>query len=202
MLVRHGDWVKAELPRTDNAPTYVCRNDQGTIICIYIVSYAREDGLNFNINIAVINEAVAAISGQFNFVCGDVVFEGGVSNDILKRDRFSRISNPPIKCAIDAMNRINEFEQALFPSINHAFTIKGLDQLVNGEIDPRYRDYLHNDAFKPQCLIVARLAGNPNFEALVTSLEEKPGRFGNAMVWNEEWPKLVKYLREEVKPIV
>ena len=55
----------------------------------------------------------------------------------------------------------------------------------------------------PQCLIVARLAGNPHFEELVVKLGERAqGRLANAEVWETEWPKLVEYLRNEVKPIV
>ena len=59
----------------------------------------------------------------------------------------------------------------------------------------------------PHCLIVARLTNNPQFEELCINL----GAFGegskrdwgaNASARESEWPKLVKYLREEVKPLV
>jgi len=201
MLARHGEWEKGTYSQAGNDPTYELNNSLGATY-IYIPCEKRDDGFVFHIYAAVINDEVANICGRFNFVCRDVVFEGEIFSSVLKQDRFSKISTPPIKSSADAVNRINQFEQALIPLINYAFSIEGLDQLVNGETDPSYRDYLHNDAFKPQCLIVARLAGNPDFEALITSLAEKPGRFGNAMVWNEEWPKLVKYLREEVTPVV
>lgn len=56
-------------------------------------------------------------------------------------------------------------------------------------------------------LIVARLANNPNFEDLAVSL----GQFGvGEKSWSARlkiapsiaWPKLVQYLRDEVKPLV
>ena len=78
----------------------------------------------------------------------------------------------------------------------------GIDQLLNGDADIRYRKYFHNYVYKPQCLIIAKLAGNKKFEELVNELSSEEGLLGNAFVWKEEWPQLVKYLREEVKPII
>jgi len=93
-------------------------------------------------------------------------------------------------------------EMALFPALNGPLSISRLDDLLNRDLDPRYRNRFHNYVYKPQCLIVARLADNPNFETLAEELAVETGWYGNEDVWREEWPKLVKYLREEVKPIV
>lgn len=59
----------------------------------------------------------------------------------------------------------------------------------------------------PYALTVARLANNPNFDDLAISL----GQFGfGEKKWSATqkiapsiaWPKLVQYLRDEVKPLV
>ena len=65
---------------------------------------------------------------------------------------------------------------------------------------------MHRGFYIPHCLIVTRLAGNPHFEELVTKFEELSfagGAWGaNSTAKATELPKLVKYLREEVKPLV
>lgn len=86
--------------------------------------------------------------------------------------------------------------------------IKGLDALVNGDIDERVRNSVHNMYYMRYALIIARLANNPNFDELAVSLGTYGagsgrawGKFSHAHV-AEAWPKLVQYLRDEVKPLV
>jgi len=90
---------------------------------------------------------------------------------------------------------------------NSALDIKGMDALLNGDIDKRVKNSVHNRLFMPYALIVARLANNPNFEDLVVSLGQfgvggKSWPAGTKTIPSVAWPKLVKYLREEVKPLV
>ncbi|MBL0229865.1 MAG: hypothetical protein IPP76_03315 [Moraxellaceae bacterium] len=57
----------------------------------------------------------------------------------------------------------------------------------------------------PYALIIARLANNPNFEQLTINLAPEKNKnfwFANPVPYTIAWPKLVKYLREEVKPLV
>ncbi len=54
----------------------------------------------------------------------------------------------------------------------------------------------------PQCLIVSRLANNSNFEHLKTYFEAFSHLGANEQARAVEWPKLVQYLQEEVKPLV
>ena len=84
--------------------------------------------------------------------------------------------------------------------------IKGIDALLNGEkIDPEAK-YGHLYDF--YALIAARLANNPRFDKLALSLgvydDESSQKWGKSNIdtMRKLWPKLVKYLREEVKPLV
>ena len=86
--------------------------------------------------------------------------------------------------------------------------IKGVDALLNGDVDEVVKNEVHSTIYMPYCLIVARLAGNPNFEELAVSLGTYGkgsgkfwGKFDHTII-SAGWPKLVKYLREEVKPLV
>jgi hypothetical protein len=56
--------------------------------------------------------------------------------------------------------------------------------------------------YTPRCLIVARLANNPHFEELAVTLANPRSPGANYDALPTEWPKLVKYLREEVQPLV
>ena len=86
--------------------------------------------------------------------------------------------------------------------------IKGIDALFNGDVDEAVKNEIYSYLYTPYALIAARLADNPNFEELAISLGtygsdsgRNWGRFNYATV-SAGWPKLVKYLREEVKPLV
>lgn len=86
--------------------------------------------------------------------------------------------------------------------------IKDIDALINGEMDEDVKNKVHSSLYTPYALITARLAGNPDFEELALSLGtygadsgRNWGKFGYSEV-AVAWPKLVKYLREEVKPLV
>jgi hypothetical protein len=98
------------------------------------------------------------------------------------------------------------FEHFIFDEILDVATdIKGLDYLMNGDegedhiLFANYSDTM--SFYSPLSLIVARLAGNPHFEELVVKRELKSWGL-NEDVRETQWPKLLKYLREEVQPIV
>ena len=86
--------------------------------------------------------------------------------------------------------------------------IKGVDALINGDTNEAIKNNVHSSCYTPLALIAARLAGNPNFDKLAVSLGTYGAGSGRA--WGKfshsevaiAWPKLVKYLREEVKPLV
>ncbi len=130
---------------------------------------------------------------------------GGVSFKI------SNILNPiSRRFTINNWESFEEFlltlQQSALRWSDAALDIKGIDALFNGDIDKRIKESLHRKWFMPYALIIARLANNPNFEDLAISL----GQFGvGEKVWSATrtipsvaWPKLVQYLRDEVKPLV
>lgn len=83
--------------------------------------------------------------------------------------------------------------------------IKGMDALLNGDVDNRVRKSVHQCRYMPYALIIARLADNPNFEKLAEILAPVAGD-GKSWIANiksyDAWPKLVQYLRDEVKPLI
>lgn len=88
------------------------------------------------------------------------------------------------------------------------YDINSIDALINGEADETIKKYVHNSVYTPYALIAARLANNPDFDELAVSLGTYGagsgrawGKFSHAQV-AEAWPKLVQYLRDEVKPLV
>jgi hypothetical protein len=105
-----------------------------------------------------------------------------------------------------ALAQLLLMDDIIFPLLNAALDIRGLDNIMNGDLNPRLREKMHRSFFIPHCLIVARLAGNPNFDELVLKFESlsfERGAWGaNSAAKATELPKLVKYLKEEVKPLV
>ncbi|WP_207224618.1 hypothetical protein [Fluviicoccus keumensis] len=81
-------------------------------------------------------------------------------------------------------------------------TLKGLDEVMNGDGDTKVRDYSVMRAHQPHALVIARLAGNPNFEKLAIDLKNAGNPMGNAPIMDEGWPKLVDYLCNHVAPLV
>lgn len=81
--------------------------------------------------------------------------------------------------------------------------IKSADQFINGNIENIYYKDMYIIGYNlASSLILARLAGNPNFEKLVEHAESQKHWGGKQRAREKSWPALLKYLREEVKPIV
>ncbi|RZU46943.1 hypothetical protein EV700_1329 [Fluviicoccus keumensis] len=197
VLARHGNFVKDKNPWENRLVAFIRDGD----FCKQYISYICDnyDGvLNVEVSLRVSCKAVQEICQHFKFFGEDTVFSADLFFRVLKWPTERR----DISSFQDADRWLNAMEEALFPAMDLACTIQGLDLLLNGEADTRYRDHFHNYVFKPQCLIVARLAGNPRFEELVEELSVETGWHANASVRKTEWPRLVQYLREEVKPIV
>lgn len=140
-------------------------------------------------------DAVAGIYNRFSFFDSNFVVRCTYNTKILKKDN-------DFSCRHDFVEVMDKSLSGILHVFDKASDIEGLDAAMNGDVDLRLRDYLHNIFYMPYCLIVARLARNPNFEELALSLRKcrLPGANADAMM--TEWPKLVEYLRNEVKPIV
>lgn len=118
------------------------------------------------------------------------------SNFLKKEDR-------KLKTKKDISTRLQWFEDGFLKSLAVAEDIKGLDRLLNGDFNERFKWKIQGvGVYAPRCLIVARLADNPHFEELAVSLATPRSPGANRVSLPIEWPKLVKYLREEVKPLI
>ena len=94
-------------------------------------------------------------------------------------------------------------EKTIFPFFSTLHDLKSLDNLVNGNINSRFTSAMQGrGVYAPRCLILAHLANNPHFEELAVALATPRSPGANRAAITTEWPKLVKYLREEVKPLV
>ena len=112
---------------------------------------------------------------------------------------------------IDDWQKFDELLSLLTASVlrwSDAITdIKGIDALLNGDADEAVKNEVASYLHTPYALIAARLAGNPNFEQLALDL----GVYGldSGRTWGDfgyseiavGWPKLVNYLREDIKPL-
>lgn len=197
MLARHGNFVKEGSGR-DSDTSYL-RVTNGSSLCVSVDYYGGDGYFCFNIIFDFMNSMVSDVCKKFNFIMPDIVFWGGALTAVLGYESKGDVE---IRTAHDARKTLMMCEEAMFPALDDTSAIHKLDELLNGDADVRYRNHYHNFVFKPQCLIVARLAGNPRFEDLAKELAVDSGWYGNEDIWKEEWPKLVRYLREEVKPLI
>ena len=98
---------------------------------------------------------------------------------------------------------LSRIDQFVFKNIlDKAKDIRGLDQVLNGDDQSLIYKDLQDIGFDfPASLILAKLARNPEFESLVEKAEELRHWGANDDPRETKWPKLLKYLREEVKPL-
>jgi len=111
------------------------------------------------------------------------------------------------------------------PIFDNIIDIKGLDNFVNGWLSKQSLGYVETiknppieskpksektfltpdkyigmGYYFPQQLIIARLANNPEYDKLKTFFEASRIFSSSQEVHATEWPKLVKYLEEEINP--
>jgi hypothetical protein len=107
-------------------------------------------------------------------------------------------SNDMVVCnQISALRLINIVNSTLMTIFESAKTLKGLDEVMNGNSHPYFKEAVHNGWQKPYCLIVARLVNNPSFEQLAIDLLETK-RGSDSL--RKCWPQFVKFLREIIDP--
>ena len=116
---------------------------------------------------------------------------------------FLREDNSKLKLKTkeNVTTRLQWFEDGFLKALAIAENIQGLDKLLNGDFNPRFKEKSQNrGVYTPRCLIVARLANNPNFDELAVNLANPLWPGANRAAITTEWPKLVQYLREDINP--
>ena len=88
----------------------------------------------------------------------------------------------------------------LLPILNQLNSIVEVDTFIQS--DNPYASKIRSKYFyAPLRIITARLANNPQYDELVTELETVISWGINDPVRHEVWPKLLKYLQDEVQPL-
>ena len=92
---------------------------------------------------------------------------------------------------------MKKIETIWFPLMNRIQTIQDVDSLFHGELSAFFK----RNRIYPCSLIVAKLAGNPHFEALVEKERANPTFDGWASPWIKEemapkMPPLIQYLKQ------
>lgn len=83
--------------------------------------------------------------------------------------------------------------------------IHGMHAVMNGNAAVRLKEDMRKTIYIPHCLIVAKLVGASNFSDLTAELSEAVKKFWRGPDYDvrcDEFARLVKYLREEVNPLV
>ncbi|RZU48209.1 hypothetical protein EV700_0110 [Fluviicoccus keumensis] len=197
MLARHGFNKKVKDP-LDGEYCYL-RQQLGGGQYINIVYQGGGGDYFLPVGFYVINRDVSKIYDRFNFLQRlPALYLDAYSVYGNSAQLGSMISDYDL-----ALERLGFIEKVIFPLLDIACDIRGIDQVMNGCFDTNLRDYIQNSSYAPNCLIVARLSGNPDFETLTVNLREaRRGGANITAIKGDEWLKLVKYLREEVQPLV
>jgi hypothetical protein len=126
------------------------------------------------------------------------------SSGLIRHDRLSNENKWCISSHTDLTNVLGQLEECFFQNrMNKLIDIKACDIYFNySEVG---RDTLYDLGVSnydiPKLAIIARLAGNPRFDELVSQFEQLDD-WGAMQGHREvEWPQLLKSLREEVQPI-
>ena len=154
------------------------------------------------------SKTVSEIYGMFAF-SQSRLFSNNIPNSLnaenivnykLATNKFKEINS-----LTSLENAIEFMEQYAFSEfLDLAQDIKGLDAVFNtSEVDSAFNWRSGKKGFQsPHSLILARLTGNPRFEEMVKIYEADVDWGANRVPKATELPKLLEYLRNEVKPIV
>lgn len=67
---------------------------------------------------------------------------------------------------------LEKMERELLPNLDQCRTLKDIDQIMNGKANPALTEAMQS-ANREQCLILACMTRNPDFEAIVKSMKER-----------------------------
>lgn len=213
MMARHG-FIKTNVPKFPydrNAP----ESTQDKVLvylksipvgeCYVSLSYAKgRHGYGIPASLHIKYDPVDTIYGNFGFINS---FSYSTFHVQLLIDLLSEKEMPNKSFEMnnqqEVLYRLTLMEKTIFPFFDTLHDLKSLDNLVNGNVNIRFKEAMQGrGVYTPRCLIVARLANNPHFEELAVTLANPRSPGANYDALPTEWPKLVKYLREEVQPLV
>jgi hypothetical protein len=173
--------------------------------CYVSWSYAKgRYGYGIPASLHIKYEPVDVIYNNFGFFKSSsyATFDVELLNDLLERKDMPNKSFE-MNSHQDILDRLTLMEKTIFPFFSTLHDLKSLDNLVNGNINSRFTSAMQGrGVYAPRCLILAHLANNPHFEELAVTLAKPRSPGANYDAIPIEWPKLVKYLQEEVKPLV
>lgn len=213
MMIRHG-FIKKHIPKQKydskaqgmvevQTPIYSKLIPIGE--CYVSLSYAKgRHGYGIPASLHIKYEPVDVIYNKFDFVntYSYSTFHIQLLIDLLSEKDMPNKSFD-INSHQDILDRLVIMEKTIFPFFETLHDLKSLDNLLNGNINLRFKEAMQGrGVYAPRCLIVARLANNPHFEELAVTLAKPRSPGANEDALPTEWPKLVKYLSDEVKPLV
>lgn len=213
MMIRHG-FIKKHIPKQKydskaqgmvevQTPIYSKLIPIGE--CYVSLNYAKgRHGYGIPASLHIKYDPVDVIYNRFGFVNTDSysTFHIQLLIDLLLEKEMPNKSFE-MNNHQDILDRLTLMEKTIFPFFSTLHDLKSLDNLVNGHVNTRFTSAMQGrGVYAPRCLIVARLANNPRFEELAVTLAKPRSPGANEDVLPTEWPKLVQYLREGVKPLV
>ncbi|MDO9177938.1 MAG: hypothetical protein Q7U16_06385 [Agitococcus sp.] len=110
---------------------------------------------------------------------------------------------PPTEGIINNIESAEKFvcylETQLLPILNQLNSVIAIDSFIQS--DHPYTSFPKLGFNAPMRIIFARLANNPKYEELIIQLERNMNWGANGKARATEWPKLLKYLQDEVQPL-
>ncbi len=153
------------------------------------------DGFTFIIRASISHKKVKYIYEQFEFYkpkplaitilissAIDLPPTDGIINNIESAEKF-----------------INYLEKQLLPVLNQISSVIAVDSFIQSAHP--YTSFPTHGFHAPMRIIFARLANNPKYDKLITQLERNMNWGANDEFRATEWPKLLKYLQDEVQPL-
>lgn len=158
------------------------------------------DDYNPYVSLGILLPPITDITNQFNFNKPNMGGGGYIYYDVF---RANEILPKNITSYELAFEFIAILEEKIIVLANKTTTLYDLNTFI--QQDKKSRMHIHRN-FKPFTLVLAYLANDPNFNKLSDELSEikklEINSDSKLLNYQTEYAKLLKYLHEEVKPLV
>jgi hypothetical protein len=201
-LVSEYGFVQAE--SVENSGRFIMRYcktiNMGKLMLSVFCEDVHNDNFISQIRLNIKEDNMIAIAKKANF-SADVEWDSGIV--LISKPKNLYIYN--WTTLNELLSIIKEIALIWLDGVDN---IKGIDALLNGgKVDTAAKTDSYGYFYDFYALITARLVNNPNFEELAVSLSNYVAISGNRFgqlndTLQKTWPKLVQYLRDEVKPLV